>query len=159
MVAIIFSLPNIPYRNTYILPEIIFDPSLVLSPHVFLLGILFADRAFDRVDGEEVLVSASQLPRLQIREQCNELRLQLDPELDDVPVFRMSERTLSGIGISPSKALPYSTLEPWVKRMGVLTGIKQITRPYSLRYGAGSALDGSGKYLDDLLKPSRLTGS
>lgn len=113
---------------------------------MFLLGLLFADRAFDRVDGEEVLVSASQLTRLRIRDQCNELRLQLDPMIDDVPVFRMSERSLNGIGISPSNALPYSTLEPWVKRMGVITGIKQVTRPYSLRYGAGSALDSSGEY-------------
>jgi hypothetical protein len=40
---------------------------------VFLLGLLFADRAFDRVDGEEVLVSANQLPRLRIRDECNEL--------------------------------------------------------------------------------------
>ncbi|KAJ5982545.1 hypothetical protein N7451_012645 [Penicillium sp. IBT 35674x] len=132
--------------NTYILPDIIFDPSLVLSPHVFLLGLLFADRAFDRVDGEEVLVSANQLPQLRIRDQCNELRLQLDPMMDDVPVFRMSERSLNGIGISPCNALPYSTIEPWVKRMGVITGIKQVTRPYSLRYGAGSALDSSGEY-------------
>ncbi|CAG8076758.1 unnamed protein product [Penicillium salamii] len=136
--------------NTYILPEIIFDPSLVLSPHVFLLGLLFADRAFDRVDGEEVLVLASQLPRLQIRDECNELRLQLDPAMDDVPVFRMSERTFNGIGISPNRPLPYSTLEPWVKKMGVITGIRQVTRPYSLRYGAGTALDNSGSVSDSL---------
>ncbi|KAJ5678354.1 uncharacterized protein N7477_003987 [Penicillium maclennaniae] len=44
------------FLNTYILPEIIFDPSLVLSLYIFLLGLLFIDRAFDRVDGEEVLV-------------------------------------------------------------------------------------------------------
>lgn len=138
------SLIDISYRNTYILPEIIFDPSLVLSPHVFLLGLLFADRAFARVDGEEVLVLASQLPGLRIRDECNELRLQLDPAMDDVPVFRMSERTLNGIGISPDKPLPYSTLEPWVKKIGVITGIRQVTRPYSLRYGAGTALDNSG---------------
>lgn len=138
------SLIDTSFRNTYILPEIIFDPSLVLSPHVFLLGLLFADRAFARVDGEEVLVLASQLPGLRIRDECNELRLQLDPAMDDVPVFRMSERTLNGIGISPDKPLPYSTLEPWVKKIGVITGIRQVTRPYSLRYGAGTALDNSG---------------
>lgn len=108
------------------------------------MGVLFADRAFDRLDGEEVLVLASQLPRLRIRDECNELRLQLDPAMDDVPVFRMSERTLNGIGISPDKPLPYSTLEPWVKKIGVITGIRQVTRPYSLRYGAGTALDSSG---------------
>ena len=138
------SFPTDIFRNTYILPEIIFDPSLVLSPHVFLLGLLFADRAFARVEGDEILVVASQLPRLRIRDECNELRLQLDPAMDDVPIFRMSERTFHGIGISPNRPLPYSTLEPWVKKMGVITGIRQVTRPYSLRYGAGTALDNSG---------------
>ena len=53
------SLIDTSFRNTYILPEIIFDPSLVLSPYVFLLGLLFADRVFAYVDGEEVLVLAS----------------------------------------------------------------------------------------------------
>lgn len=109
-----------------------------------MLGLLFADRAFDRVDGEEVLVSASQLSQIRIREECNELKLQLDSAMDDVPVFRTSERTLNGIGISPAKPLPYSTLEPWVKKIGAITGIRQVTRPYSLRYGAGTALDNSG---------------
>ncbi|KAL4891366.1 hypothetical protein BDV59DRAFT_203545 [Aspergillus ambiguus] len=136
--------------NTYILPEIIFDPSLVLSPHVFLLGILFADRAFDRLEGEEVLVSASQIPRLRIRDGCNELPLHLDPALDDVPIFRISERTLQGILISPDKPLPYTTIEPWVKKIGVITGFPQVTRPYSLRYGAGTALDSSGSVSDSL---------
>ncbi|TQB67628.1 hypothetical protein MPDQ_005096 [Monascus purpureus] len=136
--------------NTYILPEIIFDPSLVLSPHVFLLGLIFADRAFDRVEGEEVLVSASQIPRLRIRDGCNELPLRIDPALDDVPIFRMSERTLQGISISPYKPLPYTTIEPWVKKMGAITGFPQVTRPYSLRYGARTALDSSGSVCDSL---------
>jgi hypothetical protein len=64
--------------------------------------------------------------------------------MDDVPVFRMSDRNFHGIGISPNRPLPYSTLEPWVKQIGVITGIRQVTRPYSLRYGAGTALDNSG---------------
>ncbi|PLN74657.1 hypothetical protein BDW42DRAFT_189660 [Aspergillus taichungensis] len=129
--------------NTYILPEIIFDPSLVLSPHVFLLGLIFADRAFDRVEDEEILVSASQIPELRIRDGCNELPLRIDPALDDVPIFRMSERTLQGISISPDKPLPYTTIEPWVKKIGAITGFLQVTRPYSLRYRAGTALDSS----------------
>lgn len=33
-------------RNTFPLPEIIFDPSLILSPHVALLGLILADEAF-----------------------------------------------------------------------------------------------------------------
>ncbi|KAJ5491672.1 hypothetical protein N7539_003239 [Penicillium diatomitis] len=54
----ISTLPSITYnRNIYILPEIIFNLSLILSPYIFLLGLLFADRAFKRVKGEEVLIS------------------------------------------------------------------------------------------------------
>ncbi|KAH1663038.1 hypothetical protein KXX46_006053, partial [Aspergillus fumigatus] len=136
--------------NTYILPEIIFDPSLVLSPHVFLLGLIFADRAFDRVEGEEVLVCASRIPRLRIPDGCNELPLRIDPALDDVPIFQMSEQTMQGISISPDKPLPYTTIEPWVKKIGVITGFPQVTRPYSLRYGAGTALDSSGSVSDSL---------
>ncbi|KAJ5259331.1 hypothetical protein N7478_012312 [Penicillium angulare] len=34
--------------------------------------------------------------------------------------------------------------------MGVITGIRQVTRPYSLQYGAGSALDSSGSVSDSL---------
>jgi hypothetical protein len=86
----------------------------------------------------------NQLPRLQILNKYNKLRLQLDPKLDDVPVFRMSEQTLQGIGISPNQPLPYSTLEPWVKKIGAIIGFRQITCPYSLRYAAGTALDSSG---------------
>ncbi|KAJ5976453.1 hypothetical protein N7481_010160 [Penicillium waksmanii] len=129
--------------NNYILPEIIFNPSLVLSPHVFLLDRLFADRAFDRVDGKEVLASASQLPQIQIREECSGLKLQIEPGMDDVPVLRTSEKTLNGTGISPAKLLPCSTLEPWVEKMGENTSIRKATLPYSLCYGSVTALDSS----------------
>ncbi|KAJ6097437.1 hypothetical protein N7499_001811 [Penicillium canescens] len=33
-------------RNTFIIPEIIHNPSLILSPHKFLLSILFDNDAF-----------------------------------------------------------------------------------------------------------------
>lgn len=33
-------------RKYLLIPEIIYDPSLSFSPHVFLLGLFFADRAF-----------------------------------------------------------------------------------------------------------------
>lgn len=120
------------FSNTYILPEIIFNSSLILSPHVFLLKLIFADCAFDQVEGKKVLVSASQIPQLQIRDGCNKLPLHLDPALDDVPIFRMSEWTLHGISISPDKPLPYTMIEPWVKKIGVITSFPQVTHPYSL---------------------------
>ena len=51
--------PTDIFRNTYILPKIIFNPLLVLSPHVFLLGLLFVDRAFTRIKGNKILVIIS----------------------------------------------------------------------------------------------------
>ncbi|KAJ5936545.1 hypothetical protein N7466_002995 [Penicillium verhagenii] len=45
--------------NTYILPKIIFNPLLVLSLYIFLLGLLFVDCVFNYVKGEEILVSIS----------------------------------------------------------------------------------------------------
>ncbi|OJD20357.1 hypothetical protein ACJ73_08309 [Blastomyces percursus] len=131
-------------ETTFVVPEIIFDPSLILSPHVFLLGLLFADRAFALLGGERVLTSARQLIDLKIPEGINQLELHLDPALDDVPVFRKSERTLEGIEISATEALTYATIKLWIKRIGEIAAFRDIVRPYSLRYGAGKALDDSG---------------
>jgi hypothetical protein len=133
---------HIEARNTFPLPEIIFDPSLVLSPHVALLGLIFADNAFSAPS----LTSAERISELNIKPGYQQLPLPLKPELANVPVFRKSIRTPYGWEISPDQQLPYTTLLKWIKRLGVLTGISLPTRPYSLRYGAGNAFNQSGAY-------------
>jgi hypothetical protein len=126
-------------RNTFPLPEIIFDPSLVLSPHVALLGLILADEAFLAPN----LKSAEKIGGLDIRPGYEQLPLHLKPEKANIPVFRKSIKTLYGWEISPDQ-LPYSALLAWMKKLGVLTGFPQITRPYGLRYGAGNAFNQSG---------------
>ncbi|KAJ5740115.1 hypothetical protein N7533_012899 [Penicillium manginii] len=37
---------NLQYKNTFLIPEIIYDLLLMLSLYTFLLGILFHDNAF-----------------------------------------------------------------------------------------------------------------
>ena len=133
---------NVDARNTFPLPEIIFDPSLVLSPHVALLGLIFADKAFLAPS----LTSAERISELDILPGYEQLPLPLKPEMADIPVFRKSVRTPYGWEISPDQQLPYTTLLKWMKRLGVLTGFPQITRPYCLRYGAGNAFNQSGSY-------------
>lgn len=71
--------------------------------------------------------------------------MDLRPELADKPVFRTSYLTPYGWEISPDEPLPYSTLLPWMENLGVLTGFKQITRLYGLRYGAGNAFNQSSR--------------
>lgn len=45
--------------KTFIVPEVIYDPSLFLSPHVFLLAILFRRRAFlnDRLKNNPAILA------------------------------------------------------------------------------------------------------
>lgn len=59
------------YSNTFPIPEIIFDPSLILSPHVLLLGLILADGAF----APPSLTSAQKLSELDIRPGSNQLPL------------------------------------------------------------------------------------
>jgi hypothetical protein len=142
------TIPNTLLRNTFPIPEIIFDDSLIFSPHVTLLGILFKDQAFAAYN----LTSPEELSKLQIEPGRNELPLRLNRKLDDVPVFRRSVRTSNGWAISPDKPLPYSTLLPWIKKLGQITGFAEVTRPYSLRYGGGKAFNENGKPSVELLK-------
>ncbi|KAF4628464.1 hypothetical protein G7Y89_g9685 [Cudoniella acicularis] len=78
---------------------IIFNPSLVLSPHVALLGLIFADRAFLAPS----LTSAKRISELVIPPGYKQLPLYLKPELANIPVFRKSIRTPYGWEISPDQ--------------------------------------------------------
>lgn len=132
--------------NAFPVPEIIFDPSLVLSPHVFLLGLILADGAFAAPN----LTSAEQFSRLDIRPGTNQLPLLLKPSMDNIPVFRKSITAAYGTEISEIEPLLYTTPLPLCKTLGVLTGFPQIHRPYGLRYGAGNAFNQSGDVSDAL---------
>ena len=92
------------------------------------------------------LTSAERISELDIPPGYEQLPLRLKPEMADIPVLRKSIRTPYGWEISPDQPLAYTTLLKWMKRLGVLTGFPQITRPYCLRYGAGNAFNQSGTY-------------
>ena len=139
-------------RNTFPIPEVICDPSLILSPHVFLLGRLFADRAFAVVG----LTGPEGLDKLDIRPGCNELRLDFRDELADVHVFRRAIKTLHGWKMSDIEPLPYASLYSGLKTLGTITGMRQIVRPYTLRYGAGKAFDANGEQEN---QPASLPGT
>jgi hypothetical protein len=117
-----------------------YDDTLAFSPHVFLLGMLFSDHAFAAYN----LTSPDDLSRLVIPQGLKELRLRIKEELDDVPLFRKVVRTPQGYKVSPTERLAYSTLLPWIRSLGQITGFAQVTRLYSLRYGGGKAFNDNG---------------
>ncbi|KAF2875770.1 hypothetical protein BDV95DRAFT_626203 [Massariosphaeria phaeospora] len=127
-------------QNTFPIPEVIHDETLLFSPHVFLLGMLFHDGAFAAYN----LTSPEELSKLTISPERNELPLRLNRKLDNIPIFRKAERTSEGWVISENKQLPDSTLRPWIKALGEITGFAQVTRPYSLRYAGGKAFNENG---------------
>ncbi|KAF2177343.1 hypothetical protein K469DRAFT_742556 [Zopfia rhizophila CBS 207.26] len=120
--------------NTFTIPEIIHDKSLIFSPHVCILGILFRDRAFAPYN----LTSKYELSKLYIPPGRNQLPLPLNRELDDIPA------------ISPTKPLSYSTLLPWIKKLGQITGSTQVTRPHSLRYAGGKTFNKNGNVSEEM---------
>jgi len=59
--------------NTFPIPEIIYDSSLILSPYAFLLGLIFANQAFKALN----LTSPEQLGKLYVEPGWNKLLLLL----------------------------------------------------------------------------------
>ncbi|XTI95812.1 hypothetical protein V2W45_1474722 [Cenococcum geophilum] len=111
---------SIKKANTFPIPKIIFNPLLILSPYVFLLGLLFANKAFKAPN----LTSAEQLSKLYIKPRRNKLPLPLRLDLDNIPIFRQLIKAFYGY-----------------EDLGTITGFRQIARPYSLRYSAGKAFN------------------
>ncbi|KAJ5015542.1 hypothetical protein K4K57_012998 [Colletotrichum sp. SAR 10_99] len=124
-------------EKTFPIPETLYDPSLLLSPHVFLLGILFRHQAFR----SPLLTSPHQLDSLDIEPGELEMRLPLKKEMDDVYVFRRAIETVAGYEISPSERITYAMMAAWIKRIGQILGFEYSTIAYSLRYNAGNEFD------------------
>ncbi|OAQ57486.1 C2H2 finger domain-containing protein [Pochonia chlamydosporia 170] len=125
--------------KTFTIPEMMFDPSLLLSPHAFLLGILFRHQAFRA----SLLTSPMQLDELDIHPGERELPLPLRSDLKEVGIFRRAVKTLTGYEMSATKTITNGMMASWIKRVGEIMGLQYETIPYSLRYNAANEFDQS----------------
>ncbi|KAI1271427.1 C2H2 finger domain protein [Xylaria sp. FL0933] len=134
--------------KTFFVPEIIYDPSLLLCPHVILLGILCYHRAFVN---EGLNDDPHSFAGLDIYDGENELLLPLKAEFDDMPVFRQPCRAETGghyvMGTSPVHA---GTMTTRFTAIGELAGYEHNTISYGIRYGAGNTLDQNINVSDSL---------
>ena len=124
-------------RKTFLIPEMLFEPSLLLNPHVFLLGILFGHRAFI---SDELNDRPAQLGYLDIQEGEFELPLGIRPELKDIFIFRKAKKLLTGYTLC-NAPISGPTMSKWVTRIGEILGREENTICYNLRYFAGNSLD------------------
>lgn len=124
------------------MPEIIYDPSLFLSPHVFLLAILFHHRAFfvERLNDRPRM-----LGEMDIADGDQQLLFQIKPELHDTYLFRRTEDTMTG-PVTSNESITYNIVRNWVLSVGKLAGFETNTICYSLRYMTGNNLDQNGMY-------------
>ena len=101
---------------------------LLFCPHVLLLGLAFADFAFDA----QRLQKPKDLTRLEIPAGCSELPLFWNKEKRDVPFFQ-GLRT-------------YAQMNSHLSRLGVIAGLKLNLKSYCFRRGHGESLENSGKH-------------
>ncbi|KAH1593775.1 hypothetical protein KXX44_007968, partial [Aspergillus fumigatus] len=137
--------------NEFKIPEIIFDPTLVLSPHVCLLSMLFHIKGFKTISTNgPVLDCSEKLYSLGVLDGKGQQQLKLRAEILDKFVFCQVEREPTGYRIALEKRLKESTLRYWMRRVGEITGFEQVTRPYLLRYAAAKEFNNSEEVTDAL---------
>lgn len=135
------------HSNEFKIPEIIFDPTLVLSPHVCLLGMLFHIKGFKRRSSNgPVLDCPENLYRLGILDGLGQQPLLLKEDLLDKFVFCQVSRDGFGYRLVLEKAMTASMLRSRMRRVGEITGIEGIAKPYLLRYAGAKAFNHSGLY-------------
>ena len=124
------------------IPEIIYDPTLVLSPHIFLLSILFKAQAFKSpsIDSPESLYSVGVLDGL------NEQALPLREELDNNFVFCQAVQEVHSVRITHEVQLTSASVQYRMKKGGQITGIAEVVKLYTLRDRNTKGLNESRKY-------------
>ncbi|KAI8955290.1 C2H2 finger domain protein [Xylaria longipes] len=125
-------------QKTFLLPEILYSSSLFLSPHIFLLAILFNQRAFE----VQEMNDPRKFAQLDVFPGEQELLIPLRQDLNDVYVFRRPQASANGYVLSDKPWL-LTTLGEAIKRVGELIGFEEPTIMYSLRYMAGNKMDRS----------------
>lgn len=134
--------------KTFLVPEIIYDPSLFLSPHSYLIAILIHRRAFF-VDG--LNDRPEMLNEFDIAEGDEQLALEIKADLKDNHFFCKTENNLVGPQRS-TKPISYGMMRNWVHNAGKFAGFATNTVCYSLRYGAANALDQCRTFLRSIPK-------
>ncbi|ODH16246.1 hypothetical protein ACO22_06374 [Paracoccidioides brasiliensis] len=130
--------------NEFKIPEIIFDPTLVLSPHVTLLTMLFHIKGFKSISTTgPVLDSAEKLYSVNVLEGKGEQRLLLQDEFLDKFVFCQTEPTPTGFQICLDWMLTAAVVRSRMRRAGEITGFEEVAHPYNLRYAGAKAFNNS----------------
>lgn len=113
------------------------DPSLLLSPHFFLLAVLTKNKSFEV---ESLNNNFLKLLTLKVSPNANEMRVRIKDKLQDVPLFRHSKRTIRGYEMSLNP-ITKTVTNLWMQKVGKECGFEHNSTAYTLRYFASNSLD------------------
>lgn len=126
--------------------EIIFNPTLVLSPYIFLLGILFRISVFKSLSRDGPMIDCpKKLYCLRVLYRLSKQELKLKDEILNQNVFYQALREPSGIRIVPEEKLTKGWLSYRMKRGGEIIGFVEVAKPYCLRYSVAKAFNDNRK--------------
>ncbi|KAJ5415003.1 hypothetical protein N7509_000101 [Penicillium cosmopolitanum] len=125
--------------NTFPFPEIIDDPSLIFSPHVFLFGILFWLQAFE----SPALSSMEKLRSLFVEGGRQQMPLPLKPEVEEYYVFCKTEVVNGHPVLLWDQPMLGGTMSVRLKNLGEIHGWLQSMFAHRMRYGGGKMLNNS----------------
>ncbi|KAK0858530.1 hypothetical protein LTR87_017760 [Friedmanniomyces endolithicus] len=127
--------------NTFPVPDIPWEPRLLLCPQTMLLSLLFADDAF-AVPG----LKLADLLNLRIPPSKRELLIPIKLSKAELPLFQRTEHTTNSV-----KMLCKAVTENWLcerlQLLGQITGFDLPVKPYCFRWGHSEALDSSSVYI------------
>ena len=114
------------------------DDTLAFCPILQFLALAIDDNAFEAPE----LKSPEHIYRIKVSRPRNSLHLRWKESILDTPVFRRSVHSADGIRTSSNMALPYDTLNAYMKRSGRSAGFYEDFKPYCIRRGTANAVDG-----------------
>ena len=98
-----------------------------------------------------VLDCPENLYRLRVIEGLGQQELKLKDELLDKFVFCQVVRDVTGYRIVLETQMTSAMLRSRMRRVGKITGMEDITKPYNLRYAGAKAFNKSGMYHSHLV--------
>jgi len=113
------------------------DDNLAFCPILHVLALAFADHAFK----SDWLRSPCDIERINVPEFLMSVPLEWKDEMQAIPLLRNSCRSSYGTECSPNAGLPYVIANMHTVRLGKSAGFKENFNLYSLRRGAGEAID------------------
>ncbi|EED20923.1 C2H2 finger domain protein, putative [Talaromyces stipitatus ATCC 10500] len=125
--------------NTFSFPEIIYGVSLVFSPHVFIMGLLFHANAF-----QTNIKSMDDLRRLFVMRGCQQLELPLKKEMDDYYLFCKVEEIEGEPRIIREEPMSDGAFYAAIKSISFIMGLLNVFFFHQFRYGTGKLLDKTG---------------